>query len=73
MVVSAHGLQNEGYYMCSTFASDQCLKNESDKLQVFLVVGLKNLERNTLWINLFRISNPNPNRLTLTVGDYAAT
>ena len=47
--------------MCSTFASDQCLKNESDKLQVFLVVGLKNLERNTLWINLFRISNPNPN------------
>lgn len=48
MVVSAHGLKNEGYYMCSTFASDQCLKNESDKLQVFLVVGLKNLERSTL-------------------------
>lgn len=47
MIVSAHGLRNEGYYMCSTFASDQCLKNESDKLQVFLVVGLKNLERNT--------------------------
>lgn len=48
VVVSAHGLRNEGSYMCSTFASDQCLKNESDKLQVFLVVGLKNLERNTL-------------------------
>ena len=24
-------------------------------------VGLKNLERDTLWINLIRISNPDPN------------
>ena len=36
MVVSAHGLKNEGYCMCGTFASDQCLKNESDKLHAFL-------------------------------------
>ena len=30
---------------------------------ISVVVGLNNLERNTLWINLFRISNPNPNAI----------
>jgi len=36
VVVSAHGLKNEGYYICSMLVSDQCLKNESDKQHAFL-------------------------------------
>ena len=52
MVVSAHGLKNDGCYMCSTLVSDQFLKNEINYLHFFfsvsVVVGLKNLERNNL-------------------------
>lgn len=35
MVVSAHGLKNDGYYMCNTLVSDQCLKNEINYLHFF--------------------------------------
>ena len=48
---SAHGLKNEGCYICSTLVSAQCLKN---KMRFFftvhasVLVGLKNLESDTL-------------------------
>ena len=66
VVISARGLKNGGYYLGSTLGSAQCVKNEINYMNLFfslsVVVGLKNLERDTLRINLFRISNPNPNR-----------
>lgn len=35
VVVSAHGLKNEGYYTCSTFFSAQCLKKEINYTRFF--------------------------------------
>ena len=35
VVVSAHGLKNEGYYTCSKLFSAQCLKKEINYMRLF--------------------------------------
>ena len=52
VVISARGVKNEGYYLGSTLGSAQCLNNEINYIHFYfslsVVVGLKNLERDTL-------------------------